>query len=659
MLPTRSTAALLLALGLSGALQTPGAAEAAAAPSDPAGKEEWGDVLEGILAKDGISLGGVFRSQYLHSSIGGDGAVAFRRSEESLEYTSVDFDIRARPNTLTQGRLVFRMHQDWRNFFSDVGNPISSRWISIDGKAGGIFRYNVGDFRQRYSPLTLHSPDISLMYEPEYYAAQRREAMGEAFLGNEERLLQGVNLNLDGSLENSGVTVLREVHLNALGARLRNVETSIGDGSKVTSFIEKSPFEKFLGAANADLGLPFGLSLGGSHLTIFDKKGSYNPVLNPAGNPDTSAQFTTIMAARGGFDLGSALGWNSSSLNLSAEYAMSSDDTAWFGPDTSLQSGTIDGSALLVRLGGGWKGGPGLSFKAGLDFHRNEAGYRNELAQSPTFRGERIMNLENDTSTSRLLDPRASQYTSFDAMYRHAFKFAPSASTNQWHKAPFTKNSYHKSIMTQNELTAFSAARIDTALQLVMPFGPATANRTGLRAELTFGAWEDQVEVKALLASLDEIEGRRIDSTRILPATAFSQMGGGLKLEVGSMFGMAYPLTVSGSLVRSTAENAGIAGDSVFSAHTVESDFINAGLRYQFWKRAALLAAYQEIRTRNVRAVELEEVQKNMGGALEYKVAAGAYATFGLNRVAVAPPAGSVHKEFSQFQTDLYLTVRF
>jgi hypothetical protein len=71
------------------------------------------------------------------------------------------------------------------------------------------------------------------------------------------------------------------------------------------------------------------------------------------------------------------------------------------------------------------------------------------------------------------------------------------------------------------------------------------------------------------------------------------------------------------------------------------------------------MAAYQEIRTRNIRAAELEEIQKNMGGALEYKITSGAYATFGLNRVAVEPPAGSVHKEFSQFQTDLFLTVRF
>lgn len=659
MLSTRIITALLAA-GLSGAFLPLSAAEAAAAASEPAassGKDGWDRVMESLLAKEGISLSGNFRSQYLHSSIGGSGAVANRRSEESLEYTSVDFDVRARPNTLTQGRLVFRMHQDWRNFFSDVGNPISSRWISIDGQAKGIFRYNVGDFRQRYSPLTLWSPDIALLYEPDIYAAQRRDAMGEFFLGNNDRLLQGVNLNLDASLDNGQTTLLRELHVNLLGSRLRNAQTDIQAGSKPVAFVEMATMEKFLGGGNADLALPFGLSAGASHLLIFDKIGSFNG----AGDPDSMAQWTNISAGRAGFDIGSLLGPKNFSLGLSAEYARSTDDSTRVRGDTNT-SQNIVGSALLARFHGGWKSGSAFGFKVGVDFHRNEADYRNELAQSPSFRGERILNLENDTTgnLARIVDPRAAQYSSFDAMYRHAFKFAPSAGTNLWHKSPFTKNSYSNSIANQSELAAFAANRVDTALQLVMPFGPATANRTGIRSDITLSAWEDRIEVQGLMAFMDEIEGRRADSVRALPATAFTQTGGGLKLEVGSMLGLPYPLTLAGSLVRSTAKNGGIAADTVFRSHDVESDFINAGLRYKFWKRAAVLAGYQEIRTRNIRAsVESEEIQKNMGGGLEYKIAEGAYAIFSMNKVEVEPPAGAPNREFSQLQTDLFLTVRF
>lgn len=637
------------------------AVASAATPVDAAvapDKEGWDKMMEGILSKEGISMSGVFRSQYLHSSIGGPGALANRRSEESLEFTSVDFDLRARPNTATQGRLVFRMHQDWRNFFSDVGNPISSRWISIDGRVKDVFRYNIGDFRQRYSSLTLHSPDIGLLNEPEIFAVQRQDAMDEVFLGNNDRLLQGLNLNLDAGVEGtSGATFLKAMHLNILGSRLRNVETSVQNGSKPVAFTERSPVEKFLAAGNADVALPAGLSLGGSHLSIFDKKGSY---AGP-GDADTAAQLTSIWAGRGGFDLASAMGWSNAALSLSGEYAMSSDDSTSFLSDTSEATETraIDGSALLGTLKGGWSMGKIFGFKIGLDYHRNEPRYRNEMAQSPSFMGERILNIENDTSKVRTNDARALNYSTFDAMYRHVFKFAPSDQTNLWAKAPFSKNSYSNSILTQSELAAFEAQRLDTALQLVMPFGPATPNRAGFRSNVTFTAWEDRVEVQGMITVMDQIEGLRVDSARVMPKTAFTQAGGGLKLDIGSMFNLAYPLTLSGSLVRSSAENAGIA-DSLFAASKVESDFANAGLRYKFWKRASILAGYQRIRTKGVRnRAETERTQTNMAGGLEYKVAEGAFATFSMNRVSLDPGAGAAEKEFSQLQTDLFLTVRF
>ncbi len=671
MVLTRRIAASLPVLCLAGALA--GAPESAAAdsqtgPSQPTDIQSLDEKVEGILAKEGISLNGMFRSQYLFSSIGGEGVVASRRSEESLEYTSVDFDIRARPNTLTQGRLMFRMHQDWRNFFSDVGNPITARWISIDGQAGGIFRYNVGDYRQKYSPLTLYSPDIALLYEPEIFAAQRRDAMSEAFLGGNDRLLQGVNMNLDAAVENSQ-SKLMEMHFNVLGARLRNVETGIGDGSKVTSFIEKSYFEKFLGGSNADLDLPLGLNVGGSYLVIFDKLGSFNPGLPITGvpqpsDPELAAQFTHIIAGRGGVDVGSMLGWSAASLSLGAEYAMTKDDTAYLTDTIAtapIKHEYINGSALMARLQGGWSGSNAFNFKLGGTYHRNGAEFRNELAQSPSFRGERIMNIENDSSivTSRILGPANAQYTTFDAMYRHAFKFSPSAQTNSWHKAPFSKNSYNKSIMTQSEMAAFAAGRTDVALQLVMPFGPATANRDGFTLDLSMGAWDDKIQAAALFSSLKEIDGFRVDSAATLPATAFAQVGGGLKFEIGSMLGFTYPLTLSGSLVRSSAKNDGIAGDSVLVPVTLESDFLNAGLRYKFWKRASQLGGYQQIKTRNTRPVKLEETQQNMSAGLEYKIAEGAYVTGSAGLITYDPADGSAHKKFSQEQYDVFLSVRF
>ncbi|MDB5106202.1 MAG: hypothetical protein JWP91_3891 [Fibrobacteres bacterium] len=635
----------------------PGAAGTAEPDARPV-QGEYGKALEGIMSKEGISLGGAFRSQYLHSSLGGPAAISSRRSEESVEFTSVDFDIRARPNTATQGRLMVRMHQDWRNFFSDVGNPINTRWISIDGKVKGMFGYDVGDFKRKYSPLTLYAPEFGVLYEPAVFAGDRREAMDEAFVGAGERLLQGVNLDFDAAVDHGAKGLLKEAHLNVLGSRLRNVETSIQNGNKATAAVERSPVEKFLGSANADFVSPVGASLGGTYLAIFDKQGSYAGT----GEADTAAQHTGVVAGRAGFDLATLTGNPDFNLGVSAEYALSKDDTNYYATSTDsvVTRNSIDGSALSARLYGSWKPANSFRVRMNLGYIRNEAGFRNELAQSPVFMGERILNIENDTAKIRTNDVRARNYSTFDAMYEHVFKFAPSEQTNLWQRAPFSKNSYQSSIMTQGEMAAFAASRADTALQLLMPFGPATPNRGGLQSELTLSFLQDRIEAQAVFARLENVTGVMVDSSRAMPNTEFSQMGGGLKVEAGDLMGLALPFTLSGSLVRSTADNAGIAGDSLHAAAKVTSDFLNAGGQFGFWKRFSILGGYQRIvNTVSRPAAETEQVQTHYAGGLDYKVAAGAHLLFSLGRIKVDNPDGAADNDFSQLQTDLFLTVHF
>ncbi|MBD3239974.1 MAG: hypothetical protein GF331_05265, partial [Chitinivibrionales bacterium] len=113
--------------------------------------ERLEEKVESILSKAGIHFGGEFRSRLLLSRIGGPGALDHRPSDEPVEYTSVDFDIVARPNDAIGGRAILRLHQDWRNFFSDISNPIFTRWISIDGTVKRMFSYHVGDLRERYT----------------------------------------------------------------------------------------------------------------------------------------------------------------------------------------------------------------------------------------------------------------------------------------------------------------------------------------------------------------------------------------------------------------------------------------------------------------------------------------------------------------------------
>ncbi len=631
-------------------------ADPATKNADDAGVQK---TLDNIMSKEGISMGGAFRSQYLHSSISGPSVSENKRSEEGVEFTSVDFDIRARPNTATQGRLIIRMHQDWRNFFSDIGNPINTRWISLDGNINGMFHYNAGDFKQKYSPLTMYAPEIGVMYEPTIFASDRQEAQDDAFVGGNERLLQGVNLNFDASVDKGTTNLLREIHFNVLGSRLRNVDVSIQNGAKPTDNVEAAIAEKYLASGNLDVSAPFGLSLGGTYLLLFDKKGSYAATKDVY---DTAAQWTTIAAGRAGYDLATLTGSKDWNVGFTSEYAMSKDDTNHYkGPGaTGLVNGTINGSALLGKVYGSFNSGKTFGVKVGVNYLKNDAGYRNEMAQSPVFIGERVLNIENDTTASRTDNVRSPNYSTFDAMYQHVFKFVPSAATNLWARAPFSKNSYNSSIMTQSEMAAFAAKRADTSLQLVMPFGPATANRTGIQSDITFSFLDDRIEAQAVYANLQNVSGVKVDSLRSLPITKFGQMGGGAKIELGKFIGYSLPLTLSGSFVRSTADNGGITADTLHRSLKVTSDFINAGLMFSFWKKFSLLGGYQEFVNTFTRAgVDSKQTQSHYAGGLDYRVATGAHVLFSLGEVKVNNPAGAVDRDFSQLQTDLFLTVHF
>lgn len=613
-------------------------------------KDAWEKTLERILSKEGIEVGGVFRSQYLFSSIGGPSTIPSARTEETVEFTSVDFDIKARPNTATQGRIIFRMHQDWRNFFSDISNPIFTRWISIDGQAKqGIFSYHAGDFRRHYSPLTLWSPDLEMAYEPALFARERRAAMDEVFLGNNDRLLQGVELNMDAEL----YPAFNAVHFNLLGSRLRNVETSVQSGSKPTAYTEASPVEKFLAAANADVTFLKGIDIGLTYLRIFDKKGSYTG----AGFADTAAQLTQILGVRAGVETGKLLDISNWSIGLHPEFASSTDDSAWADTAKAIHSASaLKGTALKVDLSAEWKMEKTLGIKLVGGYMKNERLYRNELAQSPTFLGERILNIENDTAKVRTNSSTARNYNTLDAMNRTVFKFAPSALTNMWNKAPFSKNSYSRAILTQSEIKTALANRLDSALQLTLPLGPATPNRVGPLFDLTVAGLSDNIQAKLHWASLKNVEGEIGAASAVLPLTQFDELGLGAKVELAGLIGMDKALTFSGYYGKTSADRAAL--DSVNVHRKAETAQTHAGLYWNFWKRAALLAGWMQFVTDYERgAAKAQVTQSRIAGGLEYKIGPGAYVDGTIGQVNVK--RDDAYGDFSQLQTSLDLRVGF
>ena len=649
------------------------------------------DRVDEVLSKAGIQFGGEFLSQYYYSGIDGPGA---RRNDarwiETNEFTSVDFDIKARPNASVQARLVFRMHQNWQNFFSSIGNPINTRWISIDGNHKDMFFFNVGDFRANYSPLILQSPDIDILYEPAIFARARRRAMSEVFLSNNDRLLQGVNAAFEAEV----VPVFNEFRLGILGSRLRNVGTDFMDGSMVTHYYELESMEKLLFGANLDTRFLEGIHLGASLLSIADRVGSFADSDTLA---DTLAQSTLVFGARPAVDIGRLLGNDALSLRVGTEIAASLDDSSWYsidstdtiaGPKLLLESENVTGTALRAGIRTRWAFGRN-ALRFNIHYIRNDGRYRNELAQSPSFVGSRIMNTENDSvavvGRKKVVTP--DHYSTFDALYNSVYKFVPSQETNMWHRAPFRKNSYVNMIFEQDELRSLAASgRMDPSLQLVMPFGPATANRGGFDINAGGAALDGKLDVTVKFASLSEMEAETgvipidsvTDTTALFGKTGFTQFGAGCAFDIASVVpALRLPLEISASYTQSTAKNDGAKGFAK-SDWAITSRFANLGLRYQFVKPVSLLGGFQLIlnesesgkmisnQYENVSAVQ---TQKHWRAGILWSLNKGADLLASFGRVQVATDAhqipgasgtiGAVAEDFDQFLVDISLQVGF
>jgi hypothetical protein len=628
--------------------------------------------LDTILAKTGISIGGEFKSQYLGADISGEGSDSTRRTHESNEFTSVDFDIKARPNDNIAGRVIFRMHQNWQNFYSDISNPIFTRWLSIDGGAMDMFRFSVGDYRAKYSPLTLYTPEIDIMYEPYIFARQRQIAMDEVFVGNNDRLLQGVNFGFDAEI----APIFNEFHYSLSSARLRSTETSIQNGSFIVNRWEiAKPMSNYFVGNNLDMTFLKGVNFGASWLLLLDHKGSYRQSsLIDTVTADTLAQFTNIISARPQVDIAKYLGNDALTLKVGGELAASLDDSTWFRDTLGFFDTTLMGMAIRGGLDVGYASGDLFTIGLNAAFIMNDDLFRNELAQSPAFIPSRIMNLENDVGNIDTLR----HYTTFDALYHTVFKFTPQTATIRWAKAPFMKDSWTRTVYNQSELGSIRKnAGLDPSVELVMPFGPATPNRKGITADLKGSFLKDAIEAKGLVSMLAEKDlhmERSATDTVEVPATAFSQMGGGLKVDVSKFLTdfLPYPLEISGSAVLSSAVNDGVAGSAALAPKwEITSSFINAGLYWKFFKRAAIVGGVQLINnsvTYNI--ATNDQKQTHWAAGLEWKVSQGAdvVASYGqilvdngetspsLLRSEWSMPTG---KDFKQDLVDVSLRVRF
>jgi hypothetical protein len=617
--------------------------------------KKYQEKVRQVLNKAGIDFSGEFRSEYFGANISGSGVNQEGRSTETNEYSSVDFDISARPNSFVSGRVIFRMHHNWENLWSGSNNPIFSRWISMDGVIAGKMPFHAGDFKALYTPLTLYMPEPEILFEPEIFENLRKDAMNEVFLGDHKRPLEGATLGFDAL----HASFLDEIHTNVLFARLRNVETSISNGIFVTNTAEADPnFSKLLFGSTFDARVLSDATIGGSFLAIADNNGSSHL---PDSIADTMAQQTIIADVRAAFDFSRWITLRDSTLRIYGEAAFSFDDSAWY-EDKGLHRTTIPGRTAFAGVSLKTVMKQAARINLDIKYMSNESNFRNEIAQSPAFIGRRIMNYESDSISGNgpLYNYYPNHYSTFDALYHTVFKFCPSKATNYWYRAPVSKNAYSSYVYTQGQLSKIIAGKLDPSLQLIMPMGPSTPNRQGMSVDCKVTSIDSAIRVCGVFSALSERSPDFFDTNT---KANFMQSGMGLSLDISPWLKkLPYPLVLSSSYVRTKASAKG-------SDQSITSGFTNAGVHWQCLKSVAILSGLQIIDNTFKQNIEnLKQKQTHWSVGLSWQITRGATISGSIGQIIVAIPKSlletrgpqkDTHGHFKQLLSDISLRAYF
>ena len=585
-------------------------------------------------AKRGVEIGGSIRAVAQRSSFSTDQdvhSVNKMPNVEHNEYVSADLSFGFRPYENVRANVIMRLGGGMQEYFAAASKTLEAKWLNVEGNIGKNFYWTVGDFRSAISPLSIYNPGIDILYEPTIFARKRHMAQKEQLLEGNKRNLQGINLQFRQEID----PMVGELRAEAFLARVNRVsvldftgaEGNILPGDEIAGTSLASATDKWLVGGNIEL-LPVqkNVYVGVTPMLIFDNENSKSytyrhPNRDPQGfvpgdaenayerqeiNPyEYGPQNTFVLSARAGADVGGLVKQKGLSADVVAEYAMSVNKvkTAAYVNDLGLPvpetEESINGSALLATVNAGYEVENSWSAGLSLDVVMNDEKWFNNLAQSPSFFAQRVLNSDKDGNTVKY-GVNSPLYSTFDALYNYSPKFTPVArslgtddnafmdgQSKSYNIAPYNKNSWGSNVYSAAQLALINQM-IDPALQSALPNGLATANRKGFRVSLK-GDWQNKIEAQALVNIFSQVtpESEAIDNV------SYKEFGGGAKFDVAKMAGFSKALEFSGSFKRS--ENT--VTPKVGTEAKVTSNFLNVGASFQFLPRLGITGGFQMIET--------------------------------------------------------------
>ena len=580
-------------------------------------------------AKRGVEIGGSIRAVAQRSSFSTDQdvhSVNKMPNVEHNEYVSADLSFGFRPYENVRANVIMRLGGGMQEYFAAAAKTLEAKWLNVEGNIGKNFYWTVGDFRSAISPLSIYNPGIDIMYEPTIFARKRHMAQKEQLLEGNKRNLQGINLQFRQEID----PMIGELRAEAFLARVNRVsvldftgaEGNILPGDEIAGTSLASATDKWLVGGNIEL-LPVqkNVYVGVTPMLIFDNENSksyvyrhpvvdevinFNDYERQEINPyEYGPQNTFVLSARAGADVGGLVKQKGLSADVVVEYAMSVNKqktpayTNELGLTVPEAEESINGSALLATLNAGYEVENSWSAGLGIDVVMNNEKWFNNLAQSPSFFAQRILNSDKDGNTVKY-GVNSPLYSTFDALYNYSPKFSPVGRTlgtdddaffagqsESYNIAPYNKNSWGSNVYSAAQLALINQM-IDPALQSALPNGLATANRKGFRVSLK-GDWQNKIEAQALVNIFNQVtpESEAIDNV------SYKEFGGGAKFDVAKMAGFSKALEFSGSFKRS--ENT--VTPKVGTEAKVTSNFLNVGASFQFLPRLGITGGFQMIET--------------------------------------------------------------
>ena len=529
--------------------------------------------------------------------------------------SQADVKIQARPTKESRATVLFRTHQDWQKAHEEGVSPILLDWISYDGRAwNGKIDFNLGDMRVAYTPLTLYVPSLNLANEPEILSIRRKDAMSYRQLSDtDQRLLQGLNF----AINSGNLAMFDNLYLQGTFSRLRAQSKKYDQ-----IFFDFDNTDRWLFAGRGGVEL-FGVSVGVNYVYSFTRESgleNFGQTIIVDPKEPFLVEDNRVFSGILGLDIAKLAGMRDWKIGLSGEYALSSYETSNFYRDiekvityridsayvlrdnvwekifmvaaTTRDSAvyrtdkldTKDGSAILVILNFATPSSI-TNLTASLKGIKNDKDFVSEVAQSPIYyTPSRILNasavdglriaagtIENLYFANYTNDPLTKYNLSGDLG-------GDNNNLNNNKKAHFLRSGYNNSIFTPAELRGISPHQIDPGVNLALPFGLATPDRSGFLFDVNWSFMNNSIALNGFANRVAQEEG-----IGEYAAPVYLDFGGGVNMEIGRLAGLKNRINLNGGF--------GMASET--EGYERSSIRASAGLCAGIWRGLSLRGGFQ------------------------------------------------------------------